>query len=102
MRDILYFFLFLVVEWLLYTTTSNGLCCLLCFVFWAGFGLQAGCASCHKQRTTKIVVNFFLNPLFKEKNQALREGLLSSHDKDGGGGTHISPAMLSNFVIKHY
>jgi hypothetical protein len=43
------FCLVVVEEALLYTTTSLGLFCWLCFVVGVCFGLLFGCASCHKQ-----------------------------------------------------
>ena len=64
------FFLFVVVERLLCTTSCLGLLCLLCFVVGVCFGLRSGCASCHKQwaKLTSKEKGVSLESLHEPKN----------------------------------
>ena len=51
----MFFCLVVVVKTLLYTTTSKGLFCWLCFVVWVCFGVRFRSESCHKQQPAFVL-----------------------------------------------
>jgi hypothetical protein len=74
-----YFLVVVVVEKLLYTSSTSRLPSTMRFVIWVRFGLQAGCASSHKQRSRHIAKLLIAKVLSaKTHNKNRREDKMSS------------------------